>query len=200
MDPSRRKFVLPDEQAVRKVLEKSFFELITEPTLIEFSSFATKDWKTADPAFVEKFRYVVKGLNLELEYDKKKALWMLASLKDCKISDQNEEISFFDEFCGITLDDTVTPVTVSSVIEIVQDLRTDFNFIPSELGKEIYRSAVRKFHLLDRFDTDLRSKVMVEAEKIGSKNASFSVIREQSRSSVNELKIALKVRMIKTSN
>ena len=88
-------------------------------------------------------------------------------------------------------------MTVSSVIEIVQDLRTDFNFIPSELGKEIYRSAVRKFHLLDRLDTDLRSKVMVEAEIFGSKNASFSIIREQSKSCAHELEIALKVRMIK---
>ena len=198
MDPSRRKFVLPDEQAVRKVLEKSFFELINEPTLIEFSSFATKDWKIADPSFVENFRIVVEGLNLELEYDKKKALWMLASLKDCKISNHNVERSFFDEFCEITLDDTVTPATVSSVIEIVQDLRTDFNFIPNGSGQESYRTAVQKFHLLDRLDTDLRSKVMVEAEIFGSKNASFSIIREQSKSSANELEIALKVRMIKT--
>ena len=190
--------MLPDEQAVRKVLEESFFELINEPTLIEFSSFATKDWKVADPAFVEKFGHIVKELNLESECDKKKALWMLASLKDCKILDHNEERSFFDEFCGITLDDTVTSTTVSSVIEIVQDLRIDFNFIPSGLGNEIYRTAVRKFHLLDRLDTDLRSKVMVEAEKFGSKNASFSIIREQSKSCAYELEIALKARMIKT--
>ena len=108
---------------------------------------------------------------------------MVRALQNCEIKNLNENRTFLDEFFDITIDESVTPEIMKNIISIINDLRKkDEKFRLSEFGKNLYRKGVRNFHLLDRNDSDLRSKVLTEAENNGSKNASFIILAEQSKS------------------
>jgi hypothetical protein len=75
------------------------------------------------------------------------------------------------------------------LIEFIQQLR-DLDVPLTDSGINKYRNIVRNHELLDAKDTDLRTEVLLQAQKLGSHNAVNFLKRSRLSASVEEQSIA----------